>query len=73
MLVYTVMLLFEFMVFAKFYVVLTFILFICQYGLHFVSVLYFLKFDWFFLRQDVSCFGEDTCFSLAFGVPAALV
>ena len=27
----------------------------------------------FCFRQDVSCFGEDTCFSLAFGVPAALV
>ena len=24
-------------------------------------------------RQDVGCFGEETCFSLAFGVPAALV
>lgn len=25
------------------------------------------------LREDVPCFGEDTCFSLAFGVPGALM
>ncbi len=25
------------------------------------------------LRQDVHCFGEDTCYSLAFGVPACLM
>lgn len=25
------------------------------------------------LREDVHCFGEDTCFSLAFGVPGALM
>ncbi len=24
-------------------------------------------------RQDVHCFGEDTCYSLAFGVPALLM
>ncbi len=24
-------------------------------------------------REDVECFGEDTCYSLAFGVPAALM
>ena len=26
-----------------------------------------------FFRQDVQCFGDDTCYSLAFGVPAALM
>jgi len=26
-----------------------------------------------FLREDVECFGEDTCYSLAFGVPAILM
>lgn len=26
-----------------------------------------------FLREDVSCFGVDDCFPLAFGVPAALM
>lgn len=25
------------------------------------------------LREDVHCFGEETCFSLAFGVPGALM
>lgn len=25
------------------------------------------------LREDVQCFGEDSCFSLAFGVPAILM
>lgn len=25
------------------------------------------------LREDVKCFGEDSCFSLAFGVPGALM
>ena len=25
------------------------------------------------LRQDVQCFGDDTCFSLAFGIPAILM
>ena len=25
------------------------------------------------LREDVHCFGEDSCFSLAFGLPAALM
>lgn len=25
------------------------------------------------LREDVHCFGQDTCFSLAFGVPGALM
>lgn len=25
------------------------------------------------LREDVHCFGEDSCFSLAFGVPGALM
>lgn len=25
------------------------------------------------LREDVSCFGDDTCFSLAFGVPGVLM
>ena len=24
-------------------------------------------------REDVECFGDDTCYSLAFGVPAALM
>ena len=24
-------------------------------------------------REDVKCFGDDTCYSLAFGVPAALM
>ncbi len=24
-------------------------------------------------RQDVKCFGDDTCYSLAFGVPALLM
>ena len=27
----------------------------------------------FFCRQDVHCFGDDTCYSLAFGVPAILM
>jgi len=26
-----------------------------------------------YLREDVECFGEDTCYSLAFGVPAILM
>jgi len=26
-----------------------------------------------YLREDISCFGEDTCYSLAFGVPAILM
>ena len=26
-----------------------------------------------FFRQDVHCFGDDTCYSLAFGVPAILM
>jgi len=26
-----------------------------------------------YLREDVACFGEDTCYSLAFGVPAILM
>jgi len=26
-----------------------------------------------YLREDVQCFGEDTCYSLAFGVPAILM
>ena len=25
------------------------------------------------LREDVHCFGDDSCYSLAFGVPAALM
>ena len=25
------------------------------------------------LREDVECFGEDTCYSLAFGIPAILM
>lgn len=25
------------------------------------------------LREDVSCFGQDTCFSAAFGVPGVLM
>ena len=25
------------------------------------------------LREDVECFGDTTCYSLAFGVPAALM
>lgn len=25
------------------------------------------------LREDVACFGEDTCFALGFGVPAAIM
>ena len=27
----------------------------------------------FILREDVECFGDTTCYSLAFGVPAALM
>lgn len=27
----------------------------------------------FFYRQDIHCFGDDTCYSLAFGVPAGLM
>merc|ERR1719481_1790563 len=26
-----------------------------------------------YLREDVECFGDDTCYSLAFGVPAILM
>ncbi len=26
-----------------------------------------------FFREDVECFDEDTCFALAFGVPAGLM
>lgn len=25
------------------------------------------------LREDISCFGDDTCFSIAFGVPGVLM
>lgn len=25
------------------------------------------------LREDISCFGDDTCFSMAFGVPGVLM
>ena len=32
-----------------------------------------LIFPLFFCRQDVHCFGDDTCYSLAFGVPAILM
>ena len=32
-----------------------------------------LIFPHFFCRQDVHCFGDDTCYSLAFGVPAILM
>ena len=30
-------------------------------------------FSFFTNRQDIQCFGDDTCYSLAFGVPAVLM
>ena len=30
-------------------------------------------FSFFSNRQDIQCFGDDTCYSLAFGVPAVLM
>ena len=27
----------------------------------------------YYFRKDVNCFGDDTCYSLAFGVPAILM
>ena len=40
---------------------------------HPLSEKYQLIYYVYFFRQDVQCFGDDTCYSLAFGVPAALM